>query len=209
MAPPPPNPFGGAPPSRQFHRPDRRDGAHHVLYHRSRVSNLTPDKMAVNTAPVKWAQRADSIYLTLDLPDVKDEQLKLTKDMLSFRQVVYTECTFPKCCAAVCRLFLLPLLLPLGLSYRQRIAASRGKIVQCGWCFTTLRPRCICSQRVRGTCRARCPWCKNLWEEVKNSQKINSTSGSKTAPETATLYHTAVLVRSPEKSKSNIHRYFG
>lgn len=41
--------------------------------------------MAVNTAPVKWAQRADSIYLTLDLPDVKDEQLKLTKDMLSFR----------------------------------------------------------------------------------------------------------------------------
>lgn len=43
--------------------------------------------MAVNTAPVKWAQRADSIYLTLDLPDVKDEQLKLTKDMLSFRQV--------------------------------------------------------------------------------------------------------------------------
>lgn len=46
--------------------------------------------MAVNTAPVKWAQRADSIYLTLDLPDVKDEQLKLTKDMLSFRQVVDT-----------------------------------------------------------------------------------------------------------------------
>ena len=44
--------------------------------------------MAVNTAPVKWAQRADSIYLTLDLPDVKDEQLKLTKDMLSFRQVL-------------------------------------------------------------------------------------------------------------------------
>lgn len=43
--------------------------------------------MAVNTAPVKWAQRADSIYLTLDLPDVKDEQLKLTKEMLSFRQV--------------------------------------------------------------------------------------------------------------------------
>lgn len=45
-----------------------------------------PDsKMSVNTAPVKWAQRADSIYLTLDLPDVKDEQLKLTKDKLSFR----------------------------------------------------------------------------------------------------------------------------
>lgn len=42
--------------------------------------------MAVNTAPVKWAQRVDSIYLTLDLPDVKDEQLKLTKDMLSFRR---------------------------------------------------------------------------------------------------------------------------
>lgn len=44
--------------------------------------------MSVNTAPVKWAQRADSIYLTLDLPDIKDEQLKLTKDTLSFRQAI-------------------------------------------------------------------------------------------------------------------------
>lgn len=47
----------------------------------------TKDKnMAVNTAPVKWAQRADSIYLTINLPDVTGEQLKLTKDTLSFRQ---------------------------------------------------------------------------------------------------------------------------
>lgn len=43
------------------------------------------ENKGINTAPVKWAQRTDSIYLTLDLPDVKDEQLKLTKEMLSFR----------------------------------------------------------------------------------------------------------------------------
>eukprot|EP00619_Florenciella_sp_RCC1007_P010665 CAMPEP_0205922912 /NCGR_PEP_ID=MMETSP1325-20131115/15267_1 /ASSEMBLY_ACC=CAM_ASM_000708 /TAXON_ID=236786 /ORGANISM="Florenciella sp., Strain RCC1007" /LENGTH=219 /DNA_ID=CAMNT_0053291019 /DNA_START=27 /DNA_END=686 /DNA_ORIENTATION=- len=37
------------------------------------------------TAPVKWAQRADSIYLTIDLRDVKDEKIELTKDKLSFK----------------------------------------------------------------------------------------------------------------------------
>ncbi|GLE11607.1 hypothetical protein PINS_up024137 [Pythium insidiosum] len=36
-------------------------------------------------APVKWAQRKDSIYVTVDLPDVKDEQVKLTNKSLSFR----------------------------------------------------------------------------------------------------------------------------
>ena len=60
--------------------------------------------MAVNTAPVKWAQRADSIYLTLDLPDVKDEQLKLTKDMLSFRQDYKYRRTH---CKIVCSVFAL------------------------------------------------------------------------------------------------------
>ena len=52
----------------------------------------TSENMAVNTAPVKWAQRSDSIYLTLDLPDVKDEQLKLTKEMLSFRRDLQGVC---------------------------------------------------------------------------------------------------------------------
>ncbi|TMW67148.1 hypothetical protein Poli38472_012264 [Pythium oligandrum] len=36
-------------------------------------------------APVKWAQRKDSIYVTVDLPDVKDEEVKLTDKNLSFR----------------------------------------------------------------------------------------------------------------------------
>uniref|UniRef100_A0A6T7E0F6 CS domain-containing protein n=1 Tax=Florenciella parvula TaxID=236787 RepID=A0A6T7E0F6_9STRA len=37
------------------------------------------------TAPVKWAQRADSLYVTIALPDVKDEKIELTKDKLSFK----------------------------------------------------------------------------------------------------------------------------
>lgn len=36
-------------------------------------------------APVKWAQRADSIYVTVDLPDVKDEKVKLDNKSLTFR----------------------------------------------------------------------------------------------------------------------------
>lgn len=35
-------------------------------------------------APVKWAQRKDSIYVTVDLPDVTNEQVKLTNKSLSF-----------------------------------------------------------------------------------------------------------------------------
>ena len=35
-------------------------------------------------APVKWAQRKDSLYVTVDLPDVKDEKVKLTNQSLSF-----------------------------------------------------------------------------------------------------------------------------
>lgn len=36
-------------------------------------------------APVKWAQRKDSIYVTVDLPDVKDEKVKLSNTNLTFR----------------------------------------------------------------------------------------------------------------------------
>ncbi|OQS03760.1 hypothetical protein THRCLA_03944 [Thraustotheca clavata] len=35
-------------------------------------------------APVKWAQRADSLYVTVDLPDVKDEKVVLTNSSLKF-----------------------------------------------------------------------------------------------------------------------------
>jgi prostaglandin-E synthase len=39
---------------------------------------------ATNSAPVKWAQRKDSIYLTIALRDVKNEQVSLTDKTLKF-----------------------------------------------------------------------------------------------------------------------------
>jgi prostaglandin-E synthase len=38
----------------------------------------------MNTAPVKWAQRKDSLYVTISLPDVKDHKVDLTNDKLTF-----------------------------------------------------------------------------------------------------------------------------
>ncbi|DBA00950.1 TPA: hypothetical protein N0F65_006150 [Lagenidium giganteum] len=35
-------------------------------------------------APVKWAQRKDSLYVTIDLPDVQDEKVTLTNKNLTF-----------------------------------------------------------------------------------------------------------------------------
>mmetsp|Transcript_22633 Transcript_22633/g.20556 ORF Transcript_22633/g.20556 Transcript_22633/m.20556 type:complete len:173 (+) Transcript_22633:50-568(+) len=40
--------------------------------------------MSINTAPVKWAQRKDSLYITISLPDVKDEKIELTEKKLLF-----------------------------------------------------------------------------------------------------------------------------
>eukprot|EP00538_Stauroneis_constricta_P006984 CAMPEP_0119573354 /NCGR_PEP_ID=MMETSP1352-20130426/45082_1 /TAXON_ID=265584 /ORGANISM="Stauroneis constricta, Strain CCMP1120" /LENGTH=225 /DNA_ID=CAMNT_0007623041 /DNA_START=717 /DNA_END=1394 /DNA_ORIENTATION=- len=40
--------------------------------------------MPSNTAPIKYAQRSDSIYLTISLPDVKDEKITLTDGELKF-----------------------------------------------------------------------------------------------------------------------------
>ena len=37
-----------------------------------------------NTAPVKWAQRKDSLYVTIALADVKDHVVNLTKEKLTF-----------------------------------------------------------------------------------------------------------------------------
>ncbi|RLN93031.1 hypothetical protein BBJ28_00015258 [Nothophytophthora sp. Chile5] len=36
-------------------------------------------------APVKWAQRKDALYVTVDLPDVKDEKVTLSSKNLTFR----------------------------------------------------------------------------------------------------------------------------
>jgi len=41
--------------------------------------------MTSNTAPIKWAQRSDSLYITIALPDVKDESINLTDTELHFK----------------------------------------------------------------------------------------------------------------------------
>eukprot|EP00567_Pseudictyota_dubia_P000186 CAMPEP_0197464924 /NCGR_PEP_ID=MMETSP1175-20131217/64275_1 /TAXON_ID=1003142 /ORGANISM="Triceratium dubium, Strain CCMP147" /LENGTH=266 /DNA_ID=CAMNT_0043000927 /DNA_START=190 /DNA_END=989 /DNA_ORIENTATION=+ len=41
--------------------------------------------MSPNTAPIKWAQRSDSLYVTIALPDVKDETINLSDEKLVFK----------------------------------------------------------------------------------------------------------------------------
>lgn len=41
--------------------------------------------MTSNTAPIKWAQRTDSLYITIALADVKDESIDLTDTELHFK----------------------------------------------------------------------------------------------------------------------------
>ncbi|KAG7384487.1 Prostaglandin E synthase 3 (Cytosolic) [Phytophthora pseudosyringae] len=36
-------------------------------------------------APVKWAQRKEALYVTVDLPDVKDEKVSLSSNNLTFK----------------------------------------------------------------------------------------------------------------------------
>jgi hypothetical protein len=38
-----------------------------------------------SSLPIQWAQRSDSLYLTIALPDVKDESIVLTDSELKFR----------------------------------------------------------------------------------------------------------------------------
>ncbi len=38
----------------------------------------------MNTAPVKWAQRKDSLFVTITLNDVKDHNIDVTEKKLSF-----------------------------------------------------------------------------------------------------------------------------
>lgn len=40
--------------------------------------------MSSNTAPIKWAQRSDSLYVTIALQDVTDEKIALTDTSLIF-----------------------------------------------------------------------------------------------------------------------------
>ena len=40
--------------------------------------------MSSNTAPVKWAQRKDSLYVTIALSDVTNEKIDLTDKTLTF-----------------------------------------------------------------------------------------------------------------------------
>mmetsp|Transcript_21664 Transcript_21664/g.33968 ORF Transcript_21664/g.33968 Transcript_21664/m.33968 type:complete len:227 (+) Transcript_21664:150-830(+) len=39
----------------------------------------------VNTAPIKWAQRSDSLYITIALPDVKEASVDLADETLKFK----------------------------------------------------------------------------------------------------------------------------
>jgi hypothetical protein len=39
----------------------------------------------INTAPVQWAQRQDSVYMTIVVPDVQDSKIELNDDKLVFR----------------------------------------------------------------------------------------------------------------------------
>jgi len=41
--------------------------------------------MATNTAPIKWAQRSDSLYITIALADVSEETIQLTDTELHFK----------------------------------------------------------------------------------------------------------------------------
>ena len=40
--------------------------------------------MTTNTAPVKWAQRKDSLYVTIPLADVKDHSIDVSPSKLTF-----------------------------------------------------------------------------------------------------------------------------
>ncbi|GMH60813.1 hypothetical protein TrRE_jg5333 [Triparma retinervis] len=37
-----------------------------------------------NTAPIKWAQRSDAVFLTISVTDLKDEKITLSNDKLVF-----------------------------------------------------------------------------------------------------------------------------
>ena len=51
---------------------------------RSNIHNSTSYKTAANTAPVKWAQRTESLYVTISLPDVTEEKFDINEKSLTF-----------------------------------------------------------------------------------------------------------------------------
>jgi hypothetical protein len=40
--------------------------------------------MSTSTAPVRWAQRYDSLYITISLKDVEDHKISLSAEKLHF-----------------------------------------------------------------------------------------------------------------------------
>lgn len=61
-------------------RPRRREARKFLLSHSPLLR-----EMAVSKAPVIWAQRAGSVYFTVNVPDVKDAQISLTETTLVFK----------------------------------------------------------------------------------------------------------------------------
>jgi hypothetical protein len=60
-----------------------------------RLSRAKEEKIMSETkalwAPVKWAQRKEALYVTVDLPDVKDEKVSLNNKNLTFKYVPQEE----------------------------------------------------------------------------------------------------------------------
>jgi len=65
----------------RWHYGQDEDRALSIAHHPGKGRNI----MSVNTAPIKWAQRSDSLYLTIDLRDVKDETINLSDTELQFK----------------------------------------------------------------------------------------------------------------------------
>ena len=57
----------------------------HSLSHSPSLSLSLSLSRSSAQAPVAWAQREDCVYLTINVADVKDPQLELTKDKLTFK----------------------------------------------------------------------------------------------------------------------------
>ena len=56
-----------------------------IFVHKFGTSDGGGKESEMKTAPVKWAQRKDSLYITIGLPDVKDHKIDVTEKSLSFR----------------------------------------------------------------------------------------------------------------------------
>jgi hypothetical protein len=55
------------------------------------------------TAPILWAQRKDSLYVTINLPDVTEPKLELTETKLTFTYVQHHWMDAQRCCVPCAR----------------------------------------------------------------------------------------------------------